>query len=178
MNASKYLDSSNPKVTMLVKKFGTIEIELFPKVAPNTVSNFIDLIEKGFYTELTFHRIIAGFMIQGGGSTQKSLPIKGEFFANGFTNDLNHTRGVISMARTNDKNSQTSQFFIMHQDAPHLDNQYAAFGVVIKGIEIVDQIATQRKDFKDQPYEDIVIESMTVDTKNITYPKPEYYKNS
>jgi peptidyl-prolyl cis-trans isomerase B (cyclophilin B) len=176
MHANQYLKEENPVVVMNIKNFGKLEIELFPEVAPNTVNNFIDLVIRNFYSGLTFHRIIFGFMIQGGGSKEKSLPIKGEFTTNGFKNFLKHTRGVISMARTNDPNSQTSQFFIMHQDSPHLDGQYTAFGTLISGIEIVDKIVSQKKDFKDQPLEDIVIESAYVNLKGIDYPKPTYYK--
>jgi peptidyl-prolyl cis-trans isomerase B (cyclophilin B) len=176
MNASEYLKKDNPVVFMNIKNFGKLEIELFPEVAPNTVYNFIDLVNRKFYNGLIFHRIISGFMIQGGGSKEKSNPIKGEFLSNGFKNSLKHTRGVISMARTNDPNSQTSQFFIMHQDSPHLDGQYTAFGTLISGIEVVDKIANQKKDYRDQPLEDIVIESVEIDLKGISYPKPTYYK--
>lgn len=171
MNYQTFLDEKNPVVTLTVKNYGTIIIELFPKVAPNTVNNFIHHIENHFYEGLIFHRIIPGFMIQGGGGA-RVRPIRGEFSMNGFENTLMHTRGVISMARTSDPNSQTTQFFIMHQNSPHLDRQYAAFGVVTSGIEVVDQIAKATRDASDRPYEDIVIESMTVDLKGLTYNPP------
>lgn len=173
MNYQTFLDEQNPIVTLTVKNYGTIQIELFPKVAPNTVNNFIHHIQNHYYEGLIFHRIIPGFMIQGGGGTRVK-PIRGEFTMNGFENTLMHTRGVISMARTSDPNSQTTQFFIMHQNAPHLDRQYAAFGVVTSGIEVVDQIALAHRDTSDRPYEDVVIESMTVDLKGLTYNPPVF----
>lgn len=169
-------NETNPLVTLYVKDMGEIRIELFENVAPNTVRNFIHLIEEKYYDGLIFHRIIPGFMIQGGGSEKKSRPIKGEFKSNGFDNPLKHTRGVISMARTSDPNSQTSQFFIMHQNAPHLDGAYAAFGCVVSGIEIVDQIAILPRDSRDQPFKDVVIEKMTIDLNGKTYPKPIFYR--
>ncbi|HAX03150.1 MAG: peptidylprolyl isomerase [Tenericutes bacterium GWC2_34_14] len=173
MSYQTYLNPKNPTVTLKVKNMGTITLELFPEVAPNTVNNFIALAERNFYDGLIFHRIIPSFMIQGGWGKEDLRPIRGEFRTNGFVNDLRHTRGVISMARTNDPNSQTSQFFIMHQNSPHLDGQYAAFGGVTSGIEIVDQIVSKPRDPRDRPYEDIIIESLTVDTKGQTYPKPQ-----
>ena len=141
---------------------GDIDAELYPDVAPITVKNFTDLIKSGFYDGLTFHRVIAGFMIQGGcpkgnGTGGPGYHIKGEFAAAGFRNDLKHTRGVLSMARAADPDSAGSQFFIMHADAPHLDGQYAAFGKVVKGMEAVDAIADVRTDFYDRPLEKIVI---------------------
>lgn len=141
---------------------GDIDAELYPDVAPITVKNFTDLIKSGFYDGLTFHRVIAGFMIQGGcpkgnGTGGPGYHIKGEFAAAGFRNDLKHTRGVLSMARAADPDSAGSQFFIMHADAPHLDGQYAAFGKVVKGMETVDAIADVRTDFYDRPLEKIVI---------------------
>lgn len=141
---------------------GDIDAELYPDVAPITVKNFTDLIKSGFYDGLTFHRVIAGFMIQGGcpkgnGTGGPGYHIKGEFAAAGFKNDLKHTRGVLSMARAADPDSAGSQFFIMHADAPHLDGQYAAFGKVVKGMEAVDAIADVRTDFYDRPLEKIVI---------------------
>lgn len=172
MNYQSYLLQDHPKVTMTIKDFGTIEIELFPEVAPNTVNNFIHLVSKGFYDGLLFHRVIPGFMIQGGWGSEELRPIKGEFSSNGFENNLRHTRGVISMARTNDPNSQTSQFFIMHQNSPHLDGQYAAFGGVLSGIEVVDAIANVKRDHRDRPYEDVTIVSATVDLKDKSYPNP------
>ncbi|TNF06741.1 MAG: peptidylprolyl isomerase [Bacillota bacterium] len=174
MNYTEYLNTKNPTVTFSIRDYGIIQVELFPEVAPNTVNNFIHYAASNFYKDLIFHRIIPGFMIQGGGGSETLKPIKGEFAANGFENPLKHTRGVISMARTSDPNSQTSQFFIMHQDAPHLDRNYAAFGVVTSGIEVVDQIVRQSRDFRDRPHEDIVIESVSLDTKNREYPEPVY----
>ncbi len=172
MSYESYLNEKNPKVTMVIKDYGTIELELFPSVAPNSVNNFIDLVQKKYYDGLIFHRIIPGFMVQGGGGTTPTCSIKGEFATNGFENVLVHSRGVISMARTNDPNSATSQFFIMHQNAPHLDRNYAGFGGVVSGIEIVDKIVKQSRDYRDRPDIDIVIESATVDTKGITYEAP------
>jgi peptidyl-prolyl cis-trans isomerase B (cyclophilin B) len=171
-----HFNVNNPLVTLVVKDFGTIKIELFYEIAPNTVCNFIQLIQKGYYTGLTFHRIIPGFMIQGGGGKETGCPIQGEFKLNGYENTLEHTRGVISMARTNDPNSATSQFFIMHQRATHLDGAYAAFGGVSTGIEVVDQIALQSRDYRDKPYTDIIIESMTVDLRGKTYPDAVCHK--
>lgn len=172
MNYQTYLKNDHPTLSMTIKDRGVIEIELFPEVAPNTVNNFISLVKRGFYNGLVFHRVIPGFMIQGGWGTEDLRPIKGEFLSNGFKNDLRHTRGIISMARTNDPNSQTSQFFIMHQHSPHLDGQYAAFGGVISGIEIVDAIANMPRDHRDRPYEDVIIESVTIDLKGKEYPEP------
>ncbi len=165
MNYKEFLNENNPKVSITIKKLGTILLELFPEVAPKTVKNFINLVQEGFYNGLTFHRIIEGFMIQGGdplgtgvgGSKEK---IEGEFSANGFYNPLEHTRGVISMARSMMPNSASSQFFIMHKDAPHLDGAYAAFGACIEGIEIVDAIASVAVDFQDKPLSAVIIEKM------------------
>jgi peptidyl-prolyl cis-trans isomerase B (cyclophilin B) len=176
MSYETLLNERNPKVTMIIKDYGTIELELFPTIAPNSVNNFINLIQKKYYDGLVFHRIIPGFMIQGGGGKEQTCSIKGEFATNGFENTLIHSRGVISMARTSDPNSATSQFFIMHQNAPHLDRNYAAFGGLTSGIELVDKIASQSRDFRDRPDIDIVIESVTVDTKGITYDAPVCYK--
>ena len=150
---------------LTVKDFGEIEIELYPDIAPITVDNFVKLVNKGFYNGLTFHRIIEGFMIQGGcpkgnGTSGPGYNIKGEFESNGVHNPLKHTRGVISMARAMNPNSAGSQFFIMHHDAPHLDGQYAAFGKVVKGIEVVDEIATTPTDRSDRPLKRVVIESI------------------
>ena len=163
---------NNPKIKMNIRDFGEITAELYPDKAPKTVENFLALIESGFFSGLIFHRVISGFMIQGGGYTEAfsdtdAAPIKGEFAANGFAqNDLKHTRGVLSMARTNDPNSASSQFFIMHQDAPYLDRQYAGFGKVIEGIEVVDKIAavpTGRMGwFDDVPRVPVVIDSMEI----------------
>ena len=142
-----------------------MKAELYPEIAPNTVNNFISLIKKGFYDGLTFHRIIPGFMIQGGdpkgngtGGSKKNIP--GEFAANGFNIPIRHKRGVISMARAMDPNSASSQFFIMHQDAPHLDGQYAAFGKITKGIEVVDEIADVETDFRDKPLKEQKIKTI------------------
>lgn len=165
----------NPVVTMNVKNFGTIEIELYPDVAPNTVNNFIELVNKHFYDGVIFHRIIKGFMIQGGdpqgiGIGGPGYSIKGEFLANGVVNNLKHTKGVISMARAQHPNSAGSQFFIMHEDAPHLDGQYAAFGKVISGLDVVDAIASVTTNYNDKPLEDVVMESVTVNTHGVDYP--------
>ena len=163
---------SNPKIRIIVEDFGEMCAELYPDVAPITVKNFMDLVRSNFFDGLIFHRVINGFMIQGGGfnedfEQQRAEAIKGEFIANGFmSNDLKHTRGVLSMARTMDPNSASSQFFIMHRDAPHLDAQYAGFGKVIDGIDIVDKIANvktgSRGWFDDVPRVPVVIESVVV----------------
>ena len=163
---------NNPKIKMNIRDFGEITAELYPDKAPKTVENFLSLIESGFFSGLIFHRVISGFMIQGGGydesfADKDADPIKGEFASNGFAqNDLKHTRGVLSMARTNDPNSASSQFFIMHQDAPYLDRQYAGFGKVTEGIEVVDKIAavpTGRMGwFDDVPRVPVVIDSMEI----------------
>ena len=156
------------KAIIEVKEFGTIEVELNPSVAPITVENFVKLANKGFYNGLTFHRVIKGFMIQGGcpkgnGTGGPGYSIKGEFFANGINNPLRHTRGVISMARAMDPDSAGSQFFIMHQDAPHLDGQYAAFGKVVKGIEVVDAIASVKTNYYDMPLNKVVIKDIKIE---------------
>ena len=150
-----------------VEKFGTIEVELYKDAAPITVDNFVKLVNKGFYNGLTFHRIIRGFMIQGGcpkgnGTGGPGYSIKGEFSANGVNNPIKHERGVISMARAMDPNSAGSQFFIMHQAAPHLDGQYAAFGKVVKGIEVVDAIASVQTNYFDAPLQKVVIKSIKI----------------
>lgn len=172
---------SNPIVTFKIKNAGTIKAELYPEIAPNTVNNFISLVKKGFYDGLIFHRVIKGFMIQGGdpegiGIGGPGYSIKGEFNDNGFRNDLKHTAGVLSMARAMDPNSAGSQFFIMHVDYPYLDGQYAAFGKVTEGMEVVDRIANTRTDRDDRPYEDQVMEEVTVDTFGVDYPEPEKKK--
>lgn len=156
------------KAIIEVNQFGVIEVALDPSVAPITVENFVKLANKGFYNGLTFHRVIRGFMIQGGcpkgnGTGGPGYCIKGEFMANGVNNPLKHTRGVISMARAMDPDSAGSQFFIMHQDAPHLDGQYAAFGKVIKGIEIVDAIASVDTNYYDMPLNKVVIKSIKIE---------------
>jgi len=153
------------EIVITMKDGGVIKAELYPNTAPITVANFIDLVEKKFFDGLIFHRVIKGFMIQGGGydtemNHKEAESIKGEFTANGFTNDLKHTRGVLSMARTSFPNSASSQFFIMHQDAPHLDGQYAAFGKVTEGMDVVDRIAETKTNFTDSPLEPQVIESI------------------
>lgn len=162
MNYLEHLNQHHPRVKLTVKNLGTIEIELFPEVAPNTVNNFIYHSLNHYYAGLLFHRVIPHFMIQGGRG-KNMRPIKGEFELNGVKNDLKHTRGVISMARTSDPNSQTTQFFIMHADAPHLDRNYAAFGGVTMGMDVVDRIANQKRDHSDCPLDDIIIESISVD---------------
>ena len=158
---------ANPIVTIQMKDGGVMKAELYPDIAPESVKNFLDLASKGFYNGLIFHRVIPGFMIQGGdpegtGMGGPGYKIKGEFTANGFRNDLKHTRGVLSMARAMDPNSAGSQFFIMHEDSPHLDGQYAAFGKLIEGIEVVDKIASVRTDYQDRPLEPQQIDFMTV----------------
>ena len=169
---------SNPIVTIEMENGGVIKAELYPEVAPNTVNNFISLVKQGFYDGIIFHRVIPGFMIQGGdpkgvGSGGPGYCIKGEFNSNGFKNDLLHTRGVLSMARTMAPNSAGSQFFIMHEDAPHLDGQYAAFGKVIEGIEVVDEICKVRTDYNDRPRINQTMKKVTVDTFGVDYPEPE-----
>jgi len=168
----------NPVVTIEMENGKKIKAELYPEKAPNTVNNFIDLAEKGFYNDTIFHRVIEGFMIQGGdpkgnGTGGPGYGIKGEFSSNGFENDLKHSRGVLSMARAQNPNSAGSQFFIMHADSPHLDGQYAAFGKVIEGLEEVDRIAGVKKDFRDKPKEDEVIKEVTVEVFGEEYPEPE-----
>ena len=169
---------ANPVVTITMANGDVMKAELYPEVAPITVNNFISLIKKNFYDGLTFHRIIPGFMIQGGdpegiGIGGPGYSIKGEFTMNGVPNDLAHTEGVLSMARAMDPNSAGSQFFIMHKTSPHLDGQYAAFGKVIEGLEVVDKIAQTPTNFQDAPLEPVVIASMTVDTFGVDYPEPE-----
>ncbi|MBR6840470.1 MAG: peptidylprolyl isomerase [Oscillospiraceae bacterium] len=168
---------SNPIVTIEMENGDVIKAELYPEIAPNTVNNFISLINKGFYNGVIFHRVIPGFMIQGGdpkgvGVGGPGYSIKGEFTANGFKNELKHTRGVLSMARTTAPNSAGSQFFIMHEDSPHLDGQYAAFGKVIEGIEAVDAICAVRTDYNDKPRTPQVMKSVTVETFGVEYPEP------
>ena len=168
--------AQNPVVTMVINGEDTIKIELYPEIAPNTVNNFISLVKKGFYDELTFHRIIRGFMIQGGDSEGTGMggpgySIKGEFNQNGFKNELKHTEGVLSMARSMRPNSAGSQFFIMHKDAPHLDGAYAAFGKVIEGMDVVDKIACVKTDRMDMPYEPVIMTKVTVDTFGAEYPE-------
>ena len=169
---------NNPIITMTMENGGVIKAELYPEVAPNTVNNFIDLINRGFYDGLIFHRVIPGFMIQGGcpegtGMGGPGYSIKGEFTSNGFKNDLKHTKGVLSMARAMHPDSAGSQFFIMVANAPHLDGQYASFGKVIEGMEVADKIVAQKTDMYDRPYEDQVIKSVTVDLKGYEAKEPE-----
>ena len=169
---------SNPVVTFEMENGGVFKAELYPDVAPNTVNNFISLVKKGFYDGLCFHRVISGFMIQGGdpkgtGSGGPGYSIKGEFSANGFRNDLSHEKGVLSMARTMAPNSAGSQFFVMHEFSPHLDGQYAAFGKVIEGQDVVDAIAAVRTDYNDRPRQPQVMKKVTVETFEIDYPEPE-----
>ena len=155
-----------------------MKAELYPEIAPNTVNNFIALANGGFYNGIIFHRVIEGFMIQGGDPTGTGMggpgySIKGEFSANGFKNDLKHSRGVLSMARSARPNSAGSQFFIMHDNAPHLDGQYAAFGKLTEGYDVLDAIAETRTDYSDRPYDAQRIKSMTVETFGVEYPAPE-----
>ena len=159
---------NKPVVKIHVKNFGTMTAELYPDMAPLTVANFLSLAERGFYEGLIFHRVIPGFMIQGGGYTadmqeRETKSIKGEFAMNGVKNDLKHTRGVISMARSMNPDSAGSQFFIMHEDAPHLDGQYAAFGKVVEGMDVVDAIAGVKTNFSDRPKVEQKIKSVTID---------------
>lgn len=170
--------AKNPIVTIELATGESIKAELYPEIAPNTVNNFISLVKKGFYNGLIFHRVIAGFMIQGGcpdgtGMGGPGYSIKGEFSHNGFENNLKHTEGVLSMARSAMPNSAGSQFFIMHKTSPHLDGEYAAFGKVIEGMENVNKIAETQVDYSDRPVEDQVIKSMTVETFGEEYPEPE-----
>ena len=169
---------ANPTFKITMENGGVIEGELYPEIAPQSVYNFIDLCNHNFYDGLIFHRVIPGFMIQGGcpegtGMGGPGYCIKGEFFFNGFKNDLKHKRGVLSMARSSSPNSAGSQFFIMHQDSKHLDQQYAAFGKVTSGMEVVDAIASVNRNRQDRPLEDQKIASITVDTKGVTYPEPK-----
>ncbi len=170
--------AQNPIVTITMENGDVIKAELYPEVAPNTVNNFISLIQKDFYNGLTFHRVIYGFMLQGGcpngtGTGGPGYHIKGEFLQNGFPNALKHTAGVLSMARTMVPDSAGSQFFIMHKDAPHLDGQYAAFGKVIEGMEVVNAIAETDTDFADKPLDPQVMKTVTVETFGVDYPQPE-----
>ena len=157
---------------------GTIKAELYPAIAPNTVNNFISLVKKGFYDGTIFHRVIPGFMIQGGdpegsGMGGPGYSIKGEFTGNGFRNELRHTKGVLSMARAMDPNSAGSQFFIMVDDAPHLDGQYASFGMVIEGQDVADRIVNVKRNWSDKPKEPQVMKKVTVETFGVEYPEPE-----
>ena len=169
---------SNPIVTITMENGDVMKAELYPEIAPNTVNNFISLVNKGFYNGLIFHRVISGFMIQGGcpdgnGMGGPGYGIKGEFSQNGIKNDLKHTPGVLSMARSMMPNSAGSQFFIMHKNSPHLDGAYAAFGKVTEGLDVVDKIACVQTDYNDRPMTPQKISSITVETFGVDYPEPE-----
>ncbi len=170
---------ANPIVTIEMENGDIMKAELYPDIAPISVSNFISLIQKGFYDGLIFHRVIKGFMIQGGcpdgnGTGGPGYHIKGEFAMNGVDNPLKHEKGVLSMARAMHPDSAGSQFFIMHETSPHLDGQYAAFGKIIEGQDVVDKIAEVATDYSDRPREDQVMKKVTVDTMGVTYPEPEH----
>ncbi|MDO4262298.1 MAG: peptidylprolyl isomerase [Eubacteriales bacterium] len=170
--------AQNPIVTFEMENGDVIKAELYPDVAPNTVNNFLSLVNKDFYNGLTFHRVIEGFMIQGGcpegtGTGGPGYSIKGEFSQNRFKNDLKHSAGVLSMARAMHPDSAGSQFFIMHKDAPHLDGAYAAFGKVVEGMDVVDRIAGCDTDYRDKPMEPQVMKSVTAETFGVSYPEPE-----
>ncbi len=170
--------AQNPVVTIEMENGDIIKAELYPEIAPNTVNNFVSLVKKGYYDGLIFHRVINGFMIQGGcpdgtGMGGPGYSIAGEFSQNGFHNDLKHTEGVLSMARSMMPDSAGSQFFIMHKTSPHLDGAYAAFGKVIEGLDIVDKIATTRTDYSDRPLEPQKMKTVTVETFGVDYPEPE-----
>lgn len=170
--------AQNPVVTFTMKNGDVIKAELYPDIAPVSVNNFISLIQKNFYDGLIFHRVIRGFMIQGGdpegtGMGGPGYSIRGEFAQNGYPNDLKHTAGVLSMARSMHPNSAGSQFFIMHKDSPHLDGAYAAFGKVIEGLENVNKIAETATDYSDRPLEDQIMTTVTVETFGVEYPEPD-----
>lgn len=178
VSTPSYKDVPNPQVTITMENGEEIHLELYPDVAPITVANFVDLANSGYYDGLIFHRVINGFMIQGGcpdgtGMGGPGYTIPGEFSQNGFKNDLRHTEGVLSMARAMHPDSAGSQFFIMHKNAPHLDGAYAAFGKVTEGMDVVDRIAMTRCYANDRPMEDQVMKKVTVDTFGETYPEPE-----
>lgn len=169
---------ANPIVTFEMENGDIMKAELYPEIAPNTVNNFISLVQNGFYDGLIFHRVIRGFMIQGGcpdgtGMGGPGYTIKGEFSQNGFANDLRHTEGVLSMARAMHPDSAGSQFFIMHKNSPHLDGAYAAFGKITEGIDIVNKIAETATDYSDRPLEEQKMKKVTVDTMGVEYPAPE-----
>ena len=170
--------NQNPVITITMADGGIIKAELYPEHAPNTVNNFLSLVKKGFYNGLTFHRVIPGFMIQGGcpygtGTGGPGYTIKGEFPSNDVANPIKHDRGVLSMARAMHPDSAGSQFFIMHKKAPHLDGDYAPFGAVTDGMDVVDAIAAVPTDFRDKPVTPVVIETVTAETFGIDYPEPE-----
>ena len=169
---------ANPIVTFEMENGDVMKAELYPEIAPNTVNNFISLVQNGFYDGLIFHRVIRGFMIQGGcpdgtGMGGPGYTIKGEFSQNGFANDLRHTEGVLSMARAMHPDSAGSQFFIMHKNSPHLDGAYAAFGKITEGMDIVNKIAETATDYSDRPLEEQKMKKVTVDTMGVEYPAPE-----
>ena len=169
---------ANPIVTFEMENGDIMKAELYPEIAPNTVNNFISLVQNGFYDGLIFHRVIRGFMIQGGcpdgtGMGGPGYTIKGEFSQNGFANDLRHTEGVLSMARAMHPDSAGSQFFIMHKNSPHLDGDYAAFGKITEGMDIVNKIAETATDYSDRPLEEQKMKKVTVDTMGVEYPAPE-----
>lgn len=169
---------SNPIITITMQDGSVMKGELYPEIAPNTVNNFISLVKKGYYNGLIFHRVIPGFMIQGGcpdgtGMGGPGYCIKGEFSQNGFKNDLKHTKGVLSMARTMAPNTAGSQFFIMHQTSPHLDGAYAAFGKITEGLDVIDTIANVPTNYMDKPMKDQVIKTIEIDTLGVDYPEPE-----
>ena len=172
------MDNKNPIVTIEMQNNDIIQLELYPEIAPNTVNNFISLVQKGFYDGLKFHRVLRGFMIQGGdpegtGMGGPGYSIKGEFSYNHFENNLKHTAGVISMARSQRPDSAGSQFFIMHKDSSHLDGSYAAFGKVISGMDVVNEIAEVKIDYSEAPLEDQIMKKVTVDTFGVEYSEPE-----
>ena len=169
---------ANPIVTFEMENGDVMKAELYPDIAPNTVNNFISLVGKGYYDGLIFHRVISGFMIQGGcpdgtGTGGPGYNIKGEFGQNGFSNDLKHGEGVLSMARAMHPDSAGSQFFIMHKNSPHLDGSYAAFGKIIEGMDVVNKIAATDTDYSDRPLEEQKMKKGTVDTDGVDYPEPE-----
>ncbi len=175
---TKMAETRNPLVTITMEDGSVIKAELYPEIAPQSVYNFISLISKGFYNGLGFHRIIPGFMIQGGdpdgnGTGGPDYSIRGEFASNGFKNDLKHTAGVLSMARSMFPDSAGSQFFLMHKDAPHLDGDYAAFGMVVEGMDVVNKIAETPTDFRDRPLTPQVMKTVTVETFGVSYPEPD-----
>lgn len=170
--------AQNPIVTITMEDGSVMKAELYPEIAPNTVNNFISLINHGFYDGVSFHRVINGFMLQGGdpdgnGTGGPGYSIRGEFKSNGFDNDLKHTAGVLSMARTMFPDSAGSQFFIMHKDAPHLDGEYAAFGKITEGMDVVNRIAEVETDFNDMPLTPQIMKSVTIETFGTDYPEPE-----
>ena len=172
--------AQNPIVTIEMENGDIMKAELYPEIAPNTVNNFISLVKQGYYDGIIFHRVIRGFMIQGGdpqgtGVGGPGYSIKGEFSGNGFKNDLKHTPGVLSMARTMMPDTAGSQFFIMHETSPHLDGQYAGFGKVIEGLDVVNKIAAVATDYMDKPLEPQVMKKVTVDTFGVDYPEPEKF---